>query len=104
MKKLDLLIHDAIAPSCKKNNFFQHKIICEWQDIVGTELAKICVPIETHFGKNKEADGTLIIGVKNPAYVLKIQMMEQTIVQRLFTYFGYNAIKNIRSKYVPYYT
>ncbi len=96
MKKLSQLLPAAIAPACRKNNFLQHKIILEWEDIVGKRLANISVPIKTKFLNTKESNGQLVIGIYNPAYVLELKMMEKTILNRLSIYFGYSAINKLK--------
>lgn len=100
MKKLNDLMPQVIDKACKHNNFIQHKIIVDWLNIVGDRLAEICIPMTTQFTYGKEVDGTLVIGVSNPSYVLELQMMEKIILQRLAVYFGYKAINKLRLKYI----
>jgi hypothetical protein len=100
MKKINQLITQAIAPACEKHGMLQHKIVTDWESIVGHHIASVCMPIQTKFSAHNQNNGTLVIGVKNPGYVLEIQAMQNTIIERVTTYFGYNAISKIRLIYV----
>lgn len=49
MYKLGHIIPYVIAASCKRHGVLQHKIVVEWRNIVGKEMADICMPLEVRF-------------------------------------------------------
>jgi hypothetical protein len=99
MKRLDKIIPEAIAQACQKHGVIQHRVVSEWGEIVGRQLAEVCSPMHVKFLKNKEVNGVLVIGVINPGYILELQSIRHTILQRLTAYFGYNAINKLQIVY-----
>ena len=110
-------LQNAIVPSCRRHKFPQHRIIADWVEIVGPELASITIPMKlivpNHIGGNKEffiaessaepgnnarrqPQAVLVCGIANSAFALRIQMSEQLILERINLYFGYKAIYKIQ--------
>lgn len=90
-----------IKKICADHGFVHIQIITEWPHIVGEQLSAISTPILVYFPFNDDNNGTIVCGINNPSYALRIQMQSKTIIQRINTYFGYNAIANLKCKFSP---
>lgn len=75
--------------------FVEVDILTEWDKIVGSELAQYSFPQKISFGKEKN-NGTLYLAVPSGAYALELQQRSKFIIDRINTYFGYNAVSNIK--------
>ncbi|CAL7963706.1 conserved hypothetical protein [Alphaproteobacteria bacterium] len=89
-------MNNTIANCCRKSSFTHHQIIVDWEHIVGLKLAKIAIPFALKIPPSQSANGTLILAISNPGYVMELQMSETTILQKINTYFGYQAISAIK--------
>ena len=75
--------------------FVEVDILTEWDKIVGSELAQYSFPQKISFGKEKN-NGTLYLAVPSGAYALELQQRSKFIIDKINTYFGYNAVSNIK--------
>lgn len=81
----------------RKHGFAEHRILTQWSDVVGSDLARHSAPLKiTYVGQNKAA--TLHVSVAG-ARALELQHLQPVILERIATYFGYQAIGKI--KWVP---
>lgn len=96
VKDFKSLFEDAAKESFKKYGFSNLKIVSDWKDIVGNNLASICYPEKIMFPPFKKTGGTLHLKVFNPSFSLELQSMESRIVEKISTYFGYQAIARIK--------
>ena len=90
----------------QKNMLFG-KMITQWADIAGEEIASQTLPIELKFsrtgGSKSKATpdskippkATLHLAVQ-PAYALELSYQKTLLVERLNMFFGYGAIKDIK--------
>ena len=97
----DLLsISKSILPLAKeilgKKGFVETDILTNWPDIIGQELADYTSPIKIDFKPQQRNNGTLHLEVPSGAFALEVQHREKIILQKINTYFGYNAISSIR--------
>ena len=97
----DLLsISQSILPLAKeilgKKGFVETDILTNWQDIIGQELANYTSPTKIDFKPQQRNNGILHLEVPSGAFALEVQHKEKTILQKINTYFGYNAISNIK--------
>ena len=79
-----------------KKGFIEVDIITKWADIVGKELAGYSFPQKISFKKGCKNDGTLYLCVTTGAFALEIQHREKYILDKINTYFGYNAVSGIK--------
>lgn len=93
-KSLSKAIEPALKPIYKKHGFAEHRLLTEWRAIVGDELAACSVPQKLSVSR-KQDGGTLYILVAS-ARALELQHMQPVIMERIATYFGYNAITKIK--------
>lgn len=93
-KTLKSCVEPVLRPMIKNQGAAASKLITEWPDIVGAEMAAYSTPIRLQFSKDKNRDGTLYIACEG-AYALTLQHMTPAIIERLTLYFGYPAVSRI---------
>lgn len=96
--KFKAIYQDATKASFRKFGFINAKLCSEWKTIIGKNLAEICLLDQITFEYEKSSGGTLHLILTNPAYMLEIQALKNTIIERIATYFGYRAVSKITIK------
>jgi len=71
-------------------------ILKNWNQIVGEELSAQTLPERIDFKKDLHTNGTLFIIVSSGAYALEIQHKSPLIIEKINTYFGYQAVEHIK--------
>lgn len=79
-----------------KNGFVETDIISNWSEIVGDKLAQFSFPQKIDFPRNKKNNGCLHLTVPSGAFAVEIQHREKYILDKINTYFGYNAVSSLR--------
>lgn len=79
-----------------KRGFAEVKIINEWPQIVGTDLAKYSSPVKISFRSNERVNGILSIEVYDSAMSLKLSFMQDLIIEKIACYFNYKAVSKIK--------
>ena len=93
-KPLDSLIEPLTRPVFKKQGLAGSRIITDWEQIVGPKLASHSLPEKLSFPAGKKSNGTLTISVEN-GFATELQHMQHVIIERLASYFGYQAVSRI---------
>ncbi len=84
-----------------KKNLLFGKMLSQWAQIAGPEIASIAIPVELKFQRKaeKEKGGSpqaiLHLAVQ-PAAALELSYQKSLLTERLNVFFGYPAIKDIR--------
>ena len=90
----------ALRPLTKQilgnKGFVEADIILNWGEIIGEELAEYCFPQRIEFQKEKKNNGCLHLDVPSGAFAVEIQHREKYILNKINTYFGYNAVSSIK--------
>lgn len=90
----------SILPLAKavlgKKGFVETDILTNWPDIIGEDLANFTSPVKIDFKPQQRLNGTLHLEVPSGAFALEVQHKEKIILQKINTYFGYNAVSGIR--------
>jgi len=79
-----------------KNGFIETDIITNWENIVSEQLAQYCSPIKIEFPRDKKNNGRLLLQATSGAFALEISHREKYILDKINTYFGYNAVSSIK--------
>lgn len=82
----------------RKYGFVNVDIIKNWDEIAGANFAELLIPVKITFPFGARANGTLYVRVKKMSVLGIAQYQFPTIIDRINTYFGYNAVKQIRVK------
>lgn len=86
-----------------KNQLFG-KMLANWQQIAGEEMAALTVPVDLKFQRApkdaakagaKAGQAVLHLAVQ-PAYALEFSYQKDLLVERLNMFFGYAAIKDVK--------
>ena len=85
------------------HGFAYAQILTHWETIVGPELADVCRPSRLRWPKGQERikderrrlGGTLTVMVEGPA-AIELQHTTPQIIERLNTFYGYQAVTEIR--------
>lgn len=85
----------------KKRGFFHSEIVTSWKTIVGDNLYKKCIPIKITFPPKSRSEGTLSLLVDGPIAV-EIQYHQDSIIEKINSYFGYSAIKTLKLTQLPF--
>ena len=98
-KHVDKLTRGAFSA----HGFAYAQILTHWETIVGPELADVCRPTRLRWPKGQERikderrrlGGTLTVTVDGPA-AIELQHTTPQIIERLNTFYGYQAVTEIR--------
>ncbi len=77
------------------------KIIHHWPEIIGEMLAKSSLPEKITYIKGQRGRGTLHLRVSISGLATEIQHQEPIILDRINTYFGYQAVSRIKLTHGP---
>ena len=93
-------LSQSILPLAKavlgKKGFVETDILTNWVNIIGEDLADYTSPLKIDFKPQQRNNGILHLEVPNGAFALELQHKEKIILQKINTYFGYNAISGIK--------
>ena len=84
-----------------KKNLLFGKMLAQWAQIAGPEIAAIALPLDLKFQRKAEkekggsAQAVLHLAVK-PASALELSYQKNLLIERLNVFFGYPAIKDIK--------
>lgn len=81
-------------PVFSRHGMIEARIIRDWQNIVGPELARHSMPKKLAFPRGRTEEGMLTILVQS-GFALPLQYQTPLILERLAVYFGYRAIARI---------
>lgn len=97
-KKLKSIIENC-ALKCMKNKISKNEIrlILNWQNIVGKEIAECTKPKKISYAQNINS-GVLHLVVTNGSKALEIQHMISLIIEKITIFFGYKAVYGIKIK------
>ncbi|MEM7425380.1 MAG: DciA family protein [Pseudomonadota bacterium] len=98
-KHVDKLTRGAFSA----HGFAYAQILTHWETIVGPQLAAVCAPSRLRWPQGQERlkderrrlGGTLTVTVEGPA-AIELQHDTPRIIERLNTFYGYQAIAEIR--------
>lgn len=93
-KQLGAHVEPLTRPVLKAQGLAGSRILTEWAQIVGPQLASHCMPEKLNFPAGKKTGGTLVIAAES-GYATQLQHMQPVLLERLAGYFGYKAIARI---------
>lgn len=79
-----------------QKGFVEVDIITNWGNIVGEELADFTFPQRIDFKRGCKNNGVLHVNVPSGAFALELQHRERFIIDKLNTYFGYQAVATLK--------
>ncbi len=93
-------VSKTIMPLAKQllgaKGMLEMEILADWTAIVGEELAQYSLPQKISFRKDERSNGTLELLVLSGAFAMEIQHRESQILNKINTYFGYDAVAKLK--------
>jgi len=87
----------TLKPIYHKYGFAEHRIITDWEVIVGSQYARFTLPLKLVTSRSAEKTATLHILVAS-GRALEFQHIQPVIMDKIATYFGYKAVTKIVMK------
>ncbi len=104
MRALAAAVAKVAKPALRRRGLAAGRVVADWPEIVGAELAAQCLPERlvsggpehgaTGHGGSKQG-GVLHIRVAGPL-ATELQHLEPLVVEKINTYFGYRAVDRLR--------
>ena len=88
------LLGGHVRKTAESRGFAETKLLTQWLEIVGPEMAKMARPVKVTF-PNKSLGGTLTVLSSGPQAPM-VQMQLPQMLDRVNTAYGYRAIEKIR--------
>ena len=99
-KSLKSCVEPVVRPVLKAKGNAASKLITEWEQLVGKELAAYTMPVKLTFPKDKNSEGTLTVACEG-AHALTFQHIQPVLLERIASYFGYRAVSRITIEQRP---
>ena len=101
MQALGVTVDKLTRPVFGQRGLVDGKIIHHWPEIIGDMLATGCLPEKISYTKGERGRGTLQLRIANSALATEIQHLEPVILERVNTYFGYQAVARLKLVHGP---
>jgi hypothetical protein len=82
------------GPALRRRGFTEARVVTDWVDIIGADLARETIPERLSFPRGSESGGTLRIRAAGPL-ALELQHLEPLVIERINRYFGYGAVAKL---------
>lgn len=93
-KALGRLIPSLVKTTFRRKGFDTPRLVLDWPDIVGKELAAYCFPQRISFPKGSKTGGTLHLWV-DPSQAYRFPYIKDLIIERLNRHYGYGALERL---------
>src|ERR1700729_1692694 len=100
-KIIKKIIPIILKPILAKRNLTQAMIILDWEKIIGQSIAQYAIPERIMYYKNAGSKGTLVLAV-TPGWAPVIDHGKQQMIDRINSYFGYEAVSRLQLKQTLY--
>jgi hypothetical protein len=94
------LLGAILDPAARRRGFAEASLLADWIVIVGPALARRCRPLRVDHAPGKRRGGTLLVQASG-AVAIEIQHAAPQIVERINTYFGFPAVRQLRLLQMP---
>ena len=84
-----------------RRGFAGSRVIAEWASIVGEQLAARSLPERVARAAGGRGACTLHVRIASGALAVELQHLEPQIVERINTYFGYQAVARLKLMHGP---
>ena len=96
LMSLGTAVREAAKPVFAKRPKAEVALLESWPQIAGPVIAKWARPESLRFAKRSHPrDGTLVLKVDR-AFAMDLQHLEGQLIERVNSFFGYSAVKDIR--------
>ena len=94
------LLGAILDPAARRRGFAEASLLADWATIVGPALARRCQPVRVDHAPGRRSGGTLLLQVGS-GVALEIQHQAPQLIERINTYFGHRAVRQIRLLQMP---
>lgn len=84
-------------PIFAKRGFADGAILSEWSTIAGSLLANHTAPEKIDYPRSSKTNGILRLRVDSGSFALEVQHLGPQLIERINTYFGYNAVGSVKT-------
>lgn len=95
MKKLSDAINQTTKGIIKTRGFGDTRILTEWKNIVGADLANNSMPVRIKYPSHENGEVVLIVKV-NSGWTTEFSYMEPLIIEKIATFFGAKLISRLQ--------
>lgn len=88
-------------PLFAKRGLADGTIVADWPRIAGEAIARNTLPERIRFQPGKRRGGTLYLKVSPGGFAVEIQHLEKQLIERVNTYFGYDAVARLHLTQEP---
>ena len=103
-KRRAIRLSDSIAGLTRgllaRQGFAQTDVVTQWSSIVGKLLAAHCLPERLSFPSGERRGGTLHV-IADSAFALELQHLTPEVIQRINSYYGFEAVSRLRITQAP---
>jgi hypothetical protein len=93
-KRTDSLLGGQIRAASETRGFAQSRLLTQWEEIAGSEIAAIANPVEVSYGRG--GLGATLTLLTNGANAPMLEMQKEQLRAKVNAVYGYNAISRIR--------
>ena len=94
------LLGAILDPAARRRGFAEASLLAEWASIVGPVLARRCQPVRIDHPPGKRQAGTLLLQAGS-GIAIELQHGAPQLIERINTYFGYRAVRQLRLLQMP---
>ena len=95
-KPLGTTLDRLTKPMLGRKGFTHATIVTKWPEIVGENVARYTAPEKIVFSRAGVSGGTLHLRCETSAYAAELMHQEPMILDRINTFFGYQAVVRIQ--------
>lgn len=88
------LLTSRIREASEKRGFAQSRLLTQWSEIVGDDLAAISRPVEISYGRS--GMGATLTLLTTGAHAPMLEMEKEKLRAKVNSVYGYNAIARVR--------
>ena len=96
LRALAETVSSVAAPMLGRRGFAGTPVVAEWSSIVGDQLAGRSLPERVVRAPGGRGGGTLHVRISSGSLAQELQHLEPLIVERINTYFGYQAVTRLK--------
>ena len=92
--RADSLLSGQIRRASESRGFAQSRVLTQWAEIVGEEIAAIARPVEVGYGRG--GMGATLTLLTTGAQAPMLEMQKHRLREKINAVYGYNAISRVR--------
>ena len=94
-KSMPSVVNDALSSLLKEDNYDVAKLIFNWPDIIGKDVAKFTNPIKISLDFRSKKK-TLHISVTNNSFGTELHYMKKSIIEKINFFCGKDVVEDIK--------